>query len=328
MSGLLGLLRLSGADQSEGLFRSMCAALDCGAPSRFEQYANLEGSVRLAGFDAIRSSQMAQTAAPEVCLLLDGELYNEDLIGENPAFSLIQAWQKEGRNLLNRLNGACSIIVYEAQNNQLTLICDCFASRPLYYLYCGDYFAFSSQLKPLLLLPGFNPKISAEAVASFLGNGCILEGKCLLEGIRLLGPGQTLTIRDQSINVETYWKFEFDPCSEARSETALAKELADLLLQAVQRRIKDNDQYAILLSGGLDSRAILGCALRIHPDRLQQTITWGNRSDLPESDIQIASQLADITQSQHNIFILKPEAIPDHFRAVVRLSEGRTDAVG
>jgi len=331
MRGLIGIVKLSPGDLERELFDRLLKEFSLGKSLSYDCYHSSDGKV-----SAARSCRPSRRGGPQPAvstegrgiIFLNGELYNDDLIKENQAQALLNAYLAEGEELFVRLNGTYALLLIEPSAQRLRLICDRSASQPIFYLKTADHFAFSTRLKPLAGLPHWKPKISRPALASFLSSGYLPQGQVLWDGVAQLGPGQMLMLDSTGIKVRQYWDFTLSSHAQVGDEAAYSEELARLLQRSVGRRSRGNDRLGVLLSGGYDSRAIAGSMKRLWPDRPLQTITWGEDADRPGSDALIAQQLAGHVGAKHTFFKLDGSALPDHFRSFVRLDEGRTDAVG
>ena len=259
---------------------------------------------------------------------LFGEIYDDNGPKADPTLGLLAAYRREGDEFLGRLNGQFALMFLENRPRRFSLICDRTASTPIFYANPAGRLLFASTLRELIDLIGSPRKISLPALASFLACGFFCNGLTLIEGARLLAPGQMLVAEGSKIQVHTYWEYGFGAERDVRSERLLQEELYELLLQAIARRTKENDRFGIMLSGGYDSRALLACVRRLRPAADLHTVTWGEAEGRPHSDAEIARTIALKAGAAHSFFKLSASALPDHFRDYVRLSEGRTDAVG
>ncbi|HEX7342994.1 MAG TPA: asparagine synthase-related protein [bacterium] len=331
MRGLLGIVQLSPGNSKGGLFDCLLSEFSLGRPLYCDRYESADHKLcvaRLCRAGMQGSSQPARSANGRWMLFLNGELYNEDLLANNQAQAVLDAYVSEGEELFVRLNGSYALLLIEPAAQRLRLICDRSASQPIFYLKTADYFAFSSRLKPFRCIPNWKPKISRSALAGFLASGYHLQGRVLWDDVAQLGPGQMLTLESKNIKVHQYWDFTLASHRRVGDEVAYTEELARLLRCSIARRSRDGDRLGVLLSGGYDSRAIAGIMKRLWPDRPLQTITWGEEENKPESDALIAKQLSGRIGTKHEFFKLNGLALPEHFRSFVRLDEGRTDAVG
>ncbi|MBU0520194.1 asparagine synthase C-terminal domain-containing protein, partial [bacterium] len=130
------------------------------------------------------------------------------------------------------------------------------------------------------------------------------------------------------VKLRTYWQYTFKPFRKKVIEPEAIAEFGQLLFEATRRRISDDDAFAVLLSGGYDSRAILGSASGHNPDRQLNTITWGETLGKADSDAQIARRIAASINSHHTFYRINPAGLSAHFRTFVKRDEGRTDGIG
>jgi asparagine synthetase B (glutamine-hydrolysing) len=272
--------------------------------------------------------QSAWSSDGRVYILLQGEVYNEEINQENPCGSIADAFCAEGHNLLSKLNGSFIIILLDTDAQRLMLVCDRTASKALYFALGRDSLTFSSTLKPMLSGISSAMKVDPYSAASFLAGGFLLEGRTLASGIRTLGPGEMLVVENGQVQHQTYWQYGFTQPRDTRSPADLEQELFHLILQAVARRTQGQEALGLMLSGGYDSRIILGCVKKLYPDHRLQTVTWGVNQLCAQCDATLAAQLGAMVGSKHTFFPLHPQALPRYFADFVNLNEGRTDAVG
>jgi len=273
-------------------------------------------------------SPCTKTVKNDLALYFFGEIFNAELRGKDIGIALLEAYESEGVDCFTRLNGSFAVIIYNKTLDRLQIINDRSASIPFYYLQTDALFAFSFRIKPLInLLPG-DPTISSEAMAHYLSNGFCLNGYTLIDGIKALAPGKVITISKTDVSHRTYWQYIFKPIRREIPKNEAIAELGQLVFEAIHRRIEDEEEFGVLLSGGYDSRAILGSVLRKYPNKKIKTITWGEKSGKKGSDAEVAQKIASYYKTHHTFYNINPESISIHFRNFVQRDEGRTDSVG
>lgn len=332
MSGFLGLVRLDGAPLSADLLEKFRLAAAADQPHRFaNRWASPSGEMALTRLhNGILNPAAQPVSSPDgkLLLFLEGEVYNEDLDLNDQPQAILDAYLKEGPALFKRLNGQYLLALIEPESHRLHLVCDRTGSVPLFWVRLGDLLAFSPRIKPLLSLPGLQPRLDYGAMANFLSTGCILEGKCLVQDVQLLRQGQVMTVERRTVEIHPYWEFSYTDQRDQRDPKVLTGELSDLVVQAVHRQTRDSLSYAVPLSGGYDSRSILCSLRRLYPALPIHTVTWGADDLRPDSDVMVAQRLAEYFRTLHSFYRLDAEALPDHFHAYVQASEGRVDAAG
>ncbi|HZD32242.1 MAG TPA: asparagine synthase C-terminal domain-containing protein, partial [Candidatus Angelobacter sp.] len=83
----------------------------------------------------------------------------------------------------------------------------------------------------------------------------------LLRGIRKLAPGHYLLLKDGRPEIRQYWDLQFSKPSISPSLKAAETELLGLLAEAVELHMIADVPVGVLLSGGVDSTALLSFAV-------------------------------------------------------------------
>jgi len=238
----------------------------------------------------------------------------------NPAEHLIQIYKRYGKKALSELNGSfCGVIFENTASPKVILITDRFGSRPLYYAFKDGEIIFSSHAKGILSYP-FPKKLNERTLVKFLlyGKIGILGDDTWFEGIKLLPPASVLTFfSDGKYMIEKYWGLEY--VSELSKKDAI-ESLCKAFKEAVNEMVSNaNDNLAVLLSGGLDSRAILA-ALSPKNRRRITAVTFGVKGC---DDILIAQKVTAKLRLKHIIIEYDPDELSKYAEKVVYLSEGQ-----
>ena len=95
---------------------------------------------------------------------------------------------------------------------------DFFGIKPLYYTYWQDGFAFASEIKALLQLPGVNRRVNPQRLYDYLHSGLTDYGsETLFADIKQLPPAHFLKIsldKPQQPQIEQYWHLELNQHSD------------------------------------------------------------------------------------------------------------------
>jgi hypothetical protein len=125
-----------------------------------------------------------------------------------------------------------------------------------------------------------------------------------------------------------YWEYRFDDGGPDRGERYYRGTLQELVRAAVRRQTRSPHRYGILLSGGYDSRGILGCHLHERRPAETVTISWGQDEQVPHSDCWVARRLAERVGTTHRFYPLRAGSLSQHLRETIRLSDGMTASFG
>jgi len=226
------------------------------------------GHRRLSVIDPQGGHQPMGNEDATVCIVYNGEVYNfpelrADLVRAGHSMRtrsdcecLVHLYEDAGEGLVDALRGAFAFAVWDERRRRLVLARDRLGQKPLYYLHDArrGLFAFASELKALLEVPGFDRTVSVEALDQYLTYQYVPHPLCIFECARKLSPAHTLTYDTASgrAALRRYWRPEFRP-DEGMSVRRLREELRAELTQAVRLRLISDVPLGAFLSGGLDS---------------------------------------------------------------------------
>lgn len=204
---------------------------------------------------------------------------------------LMQAADRDEQQLIEALNqydGFFAFVV--AARERLHVITDPVGRLHLYECRIGTTLLVSTSALALAALTGAS--WNAVAVREFLALGYVLGEHSLFQGVHKLGPA---TVSTQGLTVwraprrRVYWRISdwvYDGAEGAGGVPALAEALCTSM-----RSIFDAyPRPAMDLTGGFDSRALLGAALRDYPVSRFETVVSGQPTS---GDVVAARGIAD-----------------------------------
>src|SRR5207253_2048203 len=121
-----------------------------------------------------------------VYIIFNGEIYNHaDLKkglsarhifrGTSDTEVLVHLYEERGADMVPLLRGMFTIALYDLRAKRLLLARDRFGIKPLYYTFINNELVFASEMKAILALSGFVPKLDRQACFDFLGLSYIPE---------------------------------------------------------------------------------------------------------------------------------------------------------
>ncbi|MDG1142485.1 MAG: asparagine synthase-related protein, partial [Hellea sp.] len=151
----------------------------------------------------------------------------------------------------------------------LLLARDRYGIKPLYVCQQGNTFAFSSEQKAILSIPGFVRCINKSALLEYFTFQNIFTDHTLIEDIQILPAGHYATIDLNQVTPRLrytqYWDYHFREPTERASDAEYREELDRLFQQAVNRQLVTDVEIGSYLSGGMDSGAITAIAAKSFP---------------------------------------------------------------
>jgi asparagine synthase (glutamine-hydrolysing) len=328
MPGLVGVVSLNDAKINPNLMPAMRDAIKHRDWYQLDDYANAKGTVAISRVHlgiVNRDKQPYAARNGRVKVFLHGEIYNDEAAHSNPLEFIYRLYEKQGLEFASFLNGSFVIVIVDEDEGAVFIANDRIAYKPLFCFSDGEALYFGPEMKSLLLVPSLERKINLAGVADFLTNGCFTREHTLIEGLETMDKATVLKLTASGIARHRYWEYDLGRIDKDRGSKHYQEILGGLLRQAVRRRLRTDNTYGILLSGGYDSRGILGSYLEERGAQDLRTISWGREEDIPNSDCAIAKRLAQKLGTQHRFYKLTAEEVIDNFREVILLGEGLTD---
>jgi asparagine synthase (glutamine-hydrolysing) len=216
-----------------------------------------------------------------------------ELNGDLARFAL-EVYQAEGVEGLTALSGTFQLAIWDEQVGQFLLVNDRTGFYPHYFYHRGQTFVLAPSLQSILAAPDVAAVPDETAVAQFLRFQQILGGRSWIRNVSLIPPATILRFQrsEGALTARRYW--DWDQISQRENVPAdeALDECCRLFRAAVENRT-GAVRTALLLSGGLDSRAIL--AFVPDPARVA-TFTYGSPKSL---DVQLAARIARTAGSPH-----------------------------
>jgi asparagine synthase (glutamine-hydrolysing) len=236
------------------------------------------GHRRLSIIDLSTGQQPLFNEDRSVVIVYNGEIYNyRDLIPElsrlGHAFRtksdtevIVHAWEQWGEDCVERLRGMFAFALWDRNRETLFLARDRLGVKPLYYAALADgTLIFGSELKSLLIHPGFKREIDPRSIEDYLAYGYVPEPRTIFGQALKMPPGCTLAVRrgGKLPQPRQYWDVPFKPGAPLTPRAA-KEELIVRLRDAVNVRLISEVPLGAFLSGGVDSSAVVammaGCS--------------------------------------------------------------------
>jgi len=190
------------------------------------------------------------------------------------------------------LDGSFLILVHDPAGASLTVINDRFAAFALYYWQAGGRVAAGVSFRDVLLHARAHGggDVDSGNVLAFLWFRRLLGEGTLARDIKYLRAGVALSAERDAIRIDPYWQPDFR--AVAPRGKALVEQLADGLQRAVVAHMSDGRRYGLMLSGGLDSRALLAGA-PIVPECFTTCLSRNN-------EFAVAAEAARLAGARHH----------------------------
>ncbi len=231
---------------------------------------------------------------------------------------VLEAYRALGPACLHKFKGMFALAIYDHQRQELFLARDPFGIKPLFYVPQGRLFAFASELKTLVKMPGLTREINTQALVAAVNYLWLPESLTMFKGIHKLPSGSYLLRKpDGHIHVTRYYQPVRKTVDRPLAEVV---DLVDQSLQdTIARHMVADVPVSTFLSGGLDSSLIAVLAQQHTPGLATYSINIlpeDQRVEQMPDDANYARQLAARHGFDHHEITITPK-IAEHLPHMV-----------
>ena len=273
---------------------------------------------RLSVIDLPTGDQPMVNEDGSIIVVFNGEIYNfqelrTDLERQGHVFKthsdtevIVHAYEQYGDNALQRFNGMFAFALYDQRRERLLLARDRLGIKPLFYAHHQGVLFFASELDALLRSDAPTGGLDAAALDAYFTYLYIPAPDTAFRNLRKLRPGEKIVFERGNLTKERYWQAQFKP-DPAWTLDSAADRYMELLTDAVRLRRVSDVPLGALLSGGLDSSAVVGILSMMSSERVK-TFTIG--FDDPEADeLAYARTAAEQFDTDHTEATLRPDLV-------------------
>ena len=238
-------------------------------------------------------------------IVYNGEIYNfrdirDELeqggtifVSQSDTEVVLKAYARWGEDCLAKFRGMFAFAIWDARRHRLFIARDPMGIKPLYYAEASSYFLFASEVRTLLGT-GLVPRhIDPAGLLNYLTFGSAYDPLTLVEGVRALPAGHTLTWEGGTLRESAYWDLVDEPGTAVRTPASLLAENEDqtpdrlqpMLEEAVRLQLVSDVPVGVFLSGGIDSSALVSIL---------------SRGGVTPSTFSIVFREADFSEAQHS----------------------------
>lgn len=274
MCGICGKLNFEREKPvSHGLLKRMADTIHHRGPDDEGVYVSGPvglGFRRLSIIDLSAGHQPLSNENETVWIVFNGEIYNyaelrEDLLTRGHVFRtrtdtevIVHLYEEFGPACVEKLRGMFGFAIWDERNQTLMLARDRIGIKPVYYAIGGDSLVFGSEIKAILADPSVIAEVRPEIVDRFLTFYYVPGEDTLFRNIFKLRPGAYMIVRNGSVETRQYWDLQFNPTP--RSSVQAEHELIEILDESVRLHMIADVPVGVLLSGGVDSTAMISFA--------------------------------------------------------------------
>ena len=244
------------------------------------------GHRRLSIIDLNTGHQPLSNEDGTVWIVFNGEIYNFHelrtfLLSKGHTFktqtdteAIVHLYEELGPECLQKLRGMFAFAIWDDKAKILFLARDRVGIKPLYYCLTDRSLLFASEIKAILADRSIDREIVPEIVDRFMTFLYLPGEETLFKGISKLAPGHYLLHKNAKTEIRQYWDLSFAKPGESPNRKEAERQLVDLLAETVEQHMIADVPVGVLLSGGVDSTAVLSFAVE-RTDKAVSSYTVG-----------------------------------------------------
>lgn len=270
-------------------------------------------------------------------IVFNGEIYNykelqEKLekerqvtfVSSSDTEVVLEMYRCYGSACLDQFIGMFAFAIYDTTSKATFIARDHFGIKPLFYTIINGGFAFSSELKTLISIPGFDKTINSKSLVSCLNYLWVSGNETMFKNCYKLPPAHYLTYsKNEGVKIEKYWELN-DKLHDEDNEEKIVDDLEETIETSVMRHMVADVPVSSFLSGGLDSSLIAAIAKKKNHQLSTYTISTLQKDKKIEQmpdDEKYANIVANIFQLDHNVIQISPDILKEFPKMVATLDE-------
>ena len=282
------------------------------------------GHVRLSIIDLEYGGQPIANEDGSVWIVFNGEIYNfqelrRELSAKGHVFRtqsdtevIVHLYEEHGPDCVAELRGMFAFAIWDVRRQRLLLARDRVGIKPLYFYLSSQSLLFASEIKALLALPEVPRVLDEQSIDTFWTYRFLPGSSTMLRGVQKLLPGNILLVdADTAPVIRPYWDLQFTTARGAITLEGAAQQLADLMRETVRQHMNADAPVGVLLSGGMDSSALLSLATQ-ECDKEISTFTIGFDEQGVVDERPFARLVAQRFGSRHFEATMSREQFWDH----------------
>lgn len=225
---------------------------------------------------------------------------------------LLEAYREYGEDVVRHLRGMFAFALYDQRTATLFCARDRMGKKPFVYTETTLGFAFASEIPAVIVMPECDTGIHGAALAAMLLHNMrhIPDPYTAYRGVRKLRPGHAMVVTNGRIDrIWRYWTPQ-----PAMDGDAAMDSLRSLIEDAVAVRMVADVPVGALLSGGVDSSAVVSLMKKHSPEPVR---TYALGFDRNDEDLRRARFMAQRLGCIHKEYYFEPKSQWETFQKIL-----------
>lgn len=276
MSGVVGVVHWDGRPVDPGVLEAMTEAIRHRGPDGIAHWRS--GPLGLGQCMQRTTPESLEETLPltsddgQLVLVMDGRVDNapelrRELLGRGVALRsradaelVLRAYETWGEDCSAHIVGECVFFVWDARRQVLFGVRDAAGARHFYYHGGAGRFAFASEMRGVLAVPGIEKRIDDHRVLDYLipEFDRTDQVSSFFQGVSRLPAGHAMRVTARGVETWRWWHpAELEPLRFASLDECTEAFMAQLEA-VVKPRLRSLRPVGAMLSGGMDSSTLVG----------------------------------------------------------------------
>ena len=249
------------------------------------------------------------------CIILNGEIYNyrevKSSFSEYPFRTesdtevVLAAYVEHGTDCLSLFNGMFALAIWDSEQRELFVARDRLGVKPLYYSQTADgVFVFASEIRTILDSELIPRHLSKNGLYEYLMYQSVYSPRTIVENIFQLPAGEFGLFRDSKFEKWPFWQIDKTTAYVDIDESEVKKNIKELLLRSVERRMVSDVRLGAFLSGGIDSSAVVALMSEVSEQPIDTFSVFFGEREFDES--RYSNLIAQKYNTRHTGVVITP----------------------
>ena len=339
MCGIAGFLsKVNTEYDREDILENMLRCIEYRGPDEQGEFLDDDiamGMRRLSIIDLDTGHQPIFNEDKSLVLVCNGEIYNfrelrEDLIQKGHKFRtssdvevILHLYEDYEEEMIQYIDGMFGFALWDKNNKKLVIGRDRTGIKPVFYYDYNGLFAFGSEIKSILKLPGIDRALYNEAIFDYFSFNYIPAPATIYKRIKKLLPGHYMVVCNDGITIRKYWDLDPGKYAGFKSPEDWAVSIREQFKESVKSHLVSDVPLGVLLSGGIDSTAIAAMMKDLGASVRSFSIGFREKSF---NELDYARMAADMFSEKHREKIVEPDAASLMLKLVKHFDEPFADS--
>ena len=219
-----------------------------------------------------------------------------------------------GEDFASRLLGAFAIGVWDPRERRLILVRDRAGERPLFYTQTADSVIFATEIASMVSGNKLPVTFARDALHRYLQFGLFASPDAPFDSIRKVAPGSMVRFDARGINHTRYWRWNV---TGSAKKTPSLDAFDGVFREAVRRQSDVDVDFAVFLSGGVDSSLVSAVTRSLYPERSLTAYTLRFEDDSYDEGTFAESVAQSLKMNTVPVWVC-PDDLPEALSTLIR----------